>query len=94
MSYKNFVRFTFRSRTLAGLVQNFVIAGLSLKLLPMSKVAFWVLLGIFKRRKPNFASVLACPWISFDAVITFQVMAVRRLSYGLKVSHLKSQMKS
>ncbi len=93
-NYTNSVRFIFRSRTLAGSVQSFVIVGLGLELLPTSKVASWVLPGIFKRRKPSFISALACPWISFDEVTTFQVRAVRRLSYEQRVLHLKNQMKS
>lgn len=93
-NYMNSVRFIFRSSTLAGSVQSFVIVGLGLKLLPTSRVASWVLPGIFKRRKPSFIFVLACPLISFDGVITFQVMAVRLLNFWQKVFHLKSQMKS
>ena len=94
MNYTNSVRFIFRSRTLAGSVQSFVIVGLGPKLLPTSRVASWVLPGIFKRRKPSFISALACPWISFDEVITFQVMAVRFLPFWQRVLHLKSQMKN
>ena len=88
------MRFIFRSRALARSVQSFVIVGLGLELLPTSRVASWVLPSIFKRRKLSFISALACPWISFDEVITFQVMAVRFLPFWQRVLHLKSQMKN
>lgn len=93
-NYTNSVRFIFRFGTLAWSVQSFVIVGLGLELLPTSRVASWVLLGIFKRQKPSFIFVLACPLISFDEVITFQVMAVRLLNFRQRVLHLKSQIKS